>query len=322
MQLQRAVGNRATRGLLGEAAKPSVNRTGLPDRLKAGVEALSGYSLDAVRVHYDSSEPAQLGALAYTQGTEIHVGPGQERHLPHEAWHVVQQAQGRVQATTQMKGVGVNDDAGLEREAEVMGEQAVHSARVIESPSSSSGADLLAEGEMLDLGNSNVAARWQALGSSERGHLQPIQRMLSREQRRHVEEYLRRQGLDPSLLDVVGRRQTHEPDRFDAAPSIHWMGGVPYLNPGNAALARIQWRFSGNSIRDIDEIVRLTGRGGPGSGEVWHHMHDYNPQTGWGTMILMDAAVHAALHHHGGSAQARAHQWNDPDGRVRYRLNW
>src|SRR5438876_185374 len=48
--------------------------------------------------------------------------PGQARHLPHEAWHVVQQAQGRVRPTLQLKaGVAVNDDAGLEHEADVMG---------------------------------------------------------------------------------------------------------------------------------------------------------------------------------------------------------
>ena len=102
-----------------EAKNP--NQTGLPDELKAGVENLSGYSLDDVRVHYNSSKPAQLQALAYTQGTEIHVAPGQEEHLPHEAWHVVQQMQGRVKPTMQMKGVQINDDAGLEREADVMG---------------------------------------------------------------------------------------------------------------------------------------------------------------------------------------------------------
>jgi hypothetical protein len=77
-------------------------------------------------VHYNSSQPAQLNALAYAQGSDIHLGPGQEQHLPHEAWHVVQQAQGRVRPTMQMReGVPVNDDAGLEREADVMGERAV-----------------------------------------------------------------------------------------------------------------------------------------------------------------------------------------------------
>jgi hypothetical protein len=100
------------------------NRTGLPDRLKAGVEGLSGFSLDDVRVHYNSPKPAELHAMAYAQGAEIHLGPGQERHLPHEAWHVVQQKQGRVKPTLQTKGVPINDDSGLEREADVMGDKA------------------------------------------------------------------------------------------------------------------------------------------------------------------------------------------------------
>ncbi|HEY6897927.1 MAG TPA: DUF4157 domain-containing protein [Rhodocyclaceae bacterium] len=105
-------------------AKP--NQTGLPDNLKHGVEALSGISLDGVKVHYNSSQPAQLNALAYAQGRDIHVAPGQEKHLPHEAWHVAQQAQGRVRPTRQMKeGVPVNDDAGLENEADVMGAKAM-----------------------------------------------------------------------------------------------------------------------------------------------------------------------------------------------------
>ncbi len=109
-------------------AKP--NNTGLPDNLKSGIEALSGLSMDSVRVHYNSSQPAQLSALAYAQGTDIHVAPGQEQHLPHEAWHVVQQAQGRVRPTMQMKdGVPVNDDQGLEHEADVMGERAAQMKR-------------------------------------------------------------------------------------------------------------------------------------------------------------------------------------------------
>ena len=107
---------------------PAPNRTGLPDGLKSGVEALSGMSMDSVNVHYNSSQPASLGALAYAQGADIHVAPGQEQHLPHEAWHVVQQAQGRVKPTMQMRdGVPVNDDEGLEHEADAMGRKALGS---------------------------------------------------------------------------------------------------------------------------------------------------------------------------------------------------
>lgn len=99
---------------------------GLPDNLKSGIENLSGYSMDDVKVNYNSDKPAQLQAHAYAQGTDIHLGSGQEKHLPHEAWHVVQQKQGRVQPTMQMKGnVNVNDDKGLEKEADVMGAKAL-----------------------------------------------------------------------------------------------------------------------------------------------------------------------------------------------------
>lgn len=102
------------------------NNTGLPDNLKSGIESLSGISMDAVNVHYNSAKPAQMNAHAYAQGTDIHVAAGQEKHLPHEAWHVVQQAQGRVRPTKQMKeNVAINDDAGLEHEADVMGAKAL-----------------------------------------------------------------------------------------------------------------------------------------------------------------------------------------------------
>lgn len=104
------------------------NNTGLPDNLKTGMENLSGMSLDDVKVHRNSDKPAQLQAHAYAQGTDIHLGPGQEKHLPHEAWHVVQQKQGRVKPTTQMKVKSyINDDVGLEKEADVMGNKAFQS---------------------------------------------------------------------------------------------------------------------------------------------------------------------------------------------------
>lgn len=104
--------------------KPKRNATGLPDNLKAGVEDMSGFSMDDVRVHYNSSKPAAVQALAYTQGTDIYIAPGQERHLPHEAWHVAQQMAGRVQPTVQIAGQPVNNDPGLEHEADVMGSRA------------------------------------------------------------------------------------------------------------------------------------------------------------------------------------------------------
>ncbi|MDO1529057.1 DUF4157 domain-containing protein [Fulvimonas sp. R45] len=104
------------------AAPARRNPNGLPQQLRAGIEALSGMDMGDVVVHRNSAQPAQLNALAYAQGNQIHLGPGQEKHLAHEAWHVVQQRQGRVKPTKQMKdGVSINDDQRLEREADVMG---------------------------------------------------------------------------------------------------------------------------------------------------------------------------------------------------------
>jgi Domain of unknown function (DUF4157) len=117
------------------------NRTGLPDALKTGIESRSGVSLDDVRVHPNSDQPARLNALAYTQGSEIHVAPGQDAYLPHEAWHVVQQKQGRVQPTLQIGGAAINDDPALEHEASQMGANAARTtATRLRSPASGSAA--------------------------------------------------------------------------------------------------------------------------------------------------------------------------------------
>jgi hypothetical protein len=152
------------------AAPRARSQSGLPVTLKAGVEQLSGLAMDDVRVHRNSPEPARLGALAYAQGSDIHLGPGQERHLPHEAWHVVQQKQGRVPATAQLKGVALNGDTALEREADAMGrraetaplaEQLRLGRREVGRPVVQRQIDNVAPVEIL---NRNVAVSWKGGG--------------------------------------------------------------------------------------------------------------------------------------------------------------
>jgi hypothetical protein len=122
---RKQTGGLANKGTDNPPIQRKANNTGLPDQLKSGVENLSGLSMDDVKVHYNSNKPAQLQALAYAQGPDIHLASGQEKHLPHEAWHVVQQKQGRVKPTVQMKGnTAINNDEGLENEADVMGAKA------------------------------------------------------------------------------------------------------------------------------------------------------------------------------------------------------
>ncbi|WP_212758612.1 DUF4157 domain-containing protein [Paenibacillus sinopodophylli] len=143
LQLQQKAGNSAVMQLLAsrsagsalgslESSRPPAqlakeaepNRTGMPDSLKSGLESVSGMDLSDVSVHYNSSRPAELQAHAYAQGNDIHIAPGQEQHLPHEGWHVVQQRQGRVRPTTQLKGEAINDNSALEQEADQMGARA------------------------------------------------------------------------------------------------------------------------------------------------------------------------------------------------------
>lgn len=132
LHLQRMVGNQAVTTLLRAHSGHHVPvdrtepRDGLPSDLRDGIEALSGVSVSDVRVHYGSAKPAELDALAYTRGAHIHVLPGQEQHLAHEAWHVVQQRQGRVAASLQTRTAKVNNSSALEQEADVMGEKALH----------------------------------------------------------------------------------------------------------------------------------------------------------------------------------------------------
>ena len=88
-----------------------------------------GSDFSDVKIHANSSKAPDIGALAYTQGSDIHFAPGQfkpdttggQQLLGHELTHVVQQREGRVKPTTEVNGMPVNDNPGLENEADVMG---------------------------------------------------------------------------------------------------------------------------------------------------------------------------------------------------------
>jgi hypothetical protein len=122
IQLKQATG--PGRRILTANAAQAESTGYLPSNLKAGIEHLSGVALDGVKVHYNSTKPARLQAVAFAQGTNIYLAPGQEKCLPHEAWHVVQQKQGRVKPTNQISGVAINANSGLENEANIMGVKA------------------------------------------------------------------------------------------------------------------------------------------------------------------------------------------------------
>jgi hypothetical protein len=109
----------------------------LPSAVESKMSQSFGIDLSGVRVH-EGGDAAAMGAQAYTQGTDIHFAPGRydphsaggQELLGHELTHVVQQSQGRVASTTQAKGLAINDDAGLEREADVIGARAARGEQV------------------------------------------------------------------------------------------------------------------------------------------------------------------------------------------------
>lgn len=125
---QEMISNKSKSAVVNHAAVDVVqnksNKTGLPDPLKSGIENISGIDISDTKVHYNSTKPAALQAHAFTQGSNIYVGPNQEKHLAHEAWHVVQQKQGIVKPTTEINGKHVNDNPVLEKQADVMGAKA------------------------------------------------------------------------------------------------------------------------------------------------------------------------------------------------------
>ena len=123
----------AKRGTVLQRATQATSKSGgLPEPLKSNMEQHSGVDLSQVKVFHNSSKPAAIDRTinsgpevvqqqkteAFAQGEEIHLAPGKDQHLPHEAWHVVQQKQGRVKPT---QSNGINDDPKLEKEADDMG---------------------------------------------------------------------------------------------------------------------------------------------------------------------------------------------------------
>jgi hypothetical protein len=102
------------------------NTNPLPENLKEGVEQLSGEDMSDVKVNYNSNKPKQFDAHAYANGSEIEIAPGQEKHLPHEAWHVVQQKQNKVKPIEKTNyGNLINDEQILEDESDKMGSKAL-----------------------------------------------------------------------------------------------------------------------------------------------------------------------------------------------------
>lgn len=116
----------------GEPTGPSIPG-GLPAPVRAEMEQSFGQDFSDVRIH-EGPEAAAIGAVAYTQGSDIYFQPGRfdpfsttgKELLGHELAHVVQQRGGRVapDAGPMGKELALSSDTSLEAEADAAGARA------------------------------------------------------------------------------------------------------------------------------------------------------------------------------------------------------
>jgi hypothetical protein len=105
------------------------NNSAIPEDLQGKMDKTFQADFSDVKIHPNSTRAPEVGALAYTQGSDIHFAPGQfkpdtsggKELLGHELTHVLQQREGKVKPTTQVNGVPVNDNSSFENEADAFG---------------------------------------------------------------------------------------------------------------------------------------------------------------------------------------------------------
>ena len=106
----------------------------LQDDTRSSMESAFGADFSGVRVHTDQNSVQMnqdLRAQAFTHGSDVYFNQGKynpgttegQKLLGHELTHVVQQRAGQVKETMQAVGLPVNDNVGLEKEADEMGEK-------------------------------------------------------------------------------------------------------------------------------------------------------------------------------------------------------
>ncbi len=156
--LQQTIGNHRVGQLL-QSEKSESNPTSrdptqkkannnLPEGLQSNLETSFGQDFSNVNIHKNSRQALELNALAFTQDENIHFAPGQfnpnsesgTNLIGHEFTHVVQQRSGGVKPTTMLgKGLSVNEDSGLETEADHLGKRAARGESIAKYQSSGLG---------------------------------------------------------------------------------------------------------------------------------------------------------------------------------------
>ncbi|MCG8475513.1 MAG: DUF4157 domain-containing protein [Cytophagales bacterium] len=104
---------------------------GTIDHVLQKASAVMNHDFSDVNIIQNSSEASRIGALAFTQGNDIHVAQGMfdpssstgQQLLGHELAHVVQQSKGLVKPTGEIGGYALNDSLHFEKEADSLGQR-------------------------------------------------------------------------------------------------------------------------------------------------------------------------------------------------------
>jgi len=134
-------------------ATKSKSSSSMPDDVQAKMEQSFNQDFSNVNIHANSQQASDLGALAYTQGSDIHFAPGEysphsesgQELLGHELTHTIQQQERQVSPTVQKKGVAINDDSQLEKEADDFGKKAAKGESIQRKASSSTASPKIAQ---------------------------------------------------------------------------------------------------------------------------------------------------------------------------------
>jgi hypothetical protein len=225
----------------------------VPQDVMGKMESTMGMDFGNVNIHANSSKASEVGALAYTQGTDIHFAPGQfnpgsqsgQELLGHELAHVKQQSEGRVAPNGQVGGMPLNDEKHLEHEADQMGAKAAASQ-------ASAGASQMKKAE----GGSSVQLKKASVGGNA-----PVQRFKMRDGdtkkypkfSAFIAKEMPKNINDPRLVKYLNLYGTNQGDsKRDVQSDLAWGTGpevIPYSLPVNGV------SFASNRG---SEVIRLS----------------------------------------------------------------
>ncbi|GLR18372.1 eCIS core domain-containing protein [Portibacter lacus] len=123
------------------------------------MESSFGQDFSNVNFIQNSQSALSIGARAFARGEEIHFAPGEfnpstsrgRQLIGHELTHVIQQRQGRVSPTRQLKGFQLNDNSTLEQEADDLGEKASRGQKLNIEPFQLKSRGTVIQGDLLGM---------------------------------------------------------------------------------------------------------------------------------------------------------------------------